>query len=105
MFHFIDFLIITAIFVLLFILQMLLSRQPAKWPGLLLPIFSFVVSLGLFGVKFWAAVQLPFTLQGYLAPFVSFLLANIPTSVFLGVYFIFKLISDSRKIVVDKSQK
>ena len=66
-------------------LQVFLSGRESKWPGLVLPImaflFSFLYPLSMTaptaGVNVVAVVQL----------FLTFVVGNIPTGVFLSIYF------------------
>jgi hypothetical protein len=64
-------------------LQIFLSLREPRWPGLVLPILSFCVSLlGLFGVaNFGDSAALAVTAV------TVFLLYNIPTVLLLAVYF------------------
>jgi len=66
-------------------LQIFLSKRESKWPGLILPIISFIVALlfplnmampseGVTGSFIWEMI-------------VVFLLGNIPTVILLGIYF------------------
>lgn len=66
-------------------LQIYLSKKESKWPGLILPIISvlisifFVLNIAFFGNE--SIGQIIYTLL------VSILMANIPTIVFLAIYF------------------
>ena len=66
------------------VLQMYLSRKPSRWPGLVLPIISFLFSLlyplsmaDMGGDRSALIAQL----------LLVWLLANIPTFIFLAIYF------------------
>lgn len=66
-------------------LQVFLSKRENKWPGLALPAIAFVLSL-------LYPLNMPVPLDGVSAGFVFqmlavWLLANIPTIVFLAIYF------------------
>ena len=61
------------------LLQIFLSRAERKWPGLILPIISFLFSFlypfnMLAGTPIWQV-------------FLVWLLGNIPTIIFLAIYF------------------
>lgn len=61
------------------LLQIFLSRAERKWPGLILPIISFLFSFlypfnMVSGTPIWKV-------------FVVWLLGNIPTIIFLAIYF------------------
>ena len=76
--------IVIVLMVLAVVLQMYFSRKPARWPGLVLPIIAFLFSLLYplnmpdFGGDRGALIaQL----------LLVWLLANIPTFIFLAIYF------------------
>ena len=79
-------LLITLVFVaLVVLLQIFLSKRESIWPGLILPILSF-----LFSVLFVLNMVLP--PEGVTGGFVwesifAFLLENIPTVILLAIYF------------------
>lgn len=66
-------------------LQIYLSKKESKWPGLILPIISVLISIflvlniSLFGNE--SSWQIIYTLC------ISVLITNIPTAVFLAIYF------------------
>ena len=67
------------------LLQIFLSKRESKWPGLVLPIIAF-----LFGLLFPLNMIAPS--EGVTAGFIFqmilvWLLGNIPTIVFLAIYF------------------
>lgn len=67
------------------VLQVFLSKRENKWPGLVLPIISF-----LFGLLYPLNMAAP--TEGLTAGFIVqmiliWLLGNIPTIVFLAIYF------------------
>ena len=65
-------------------LQMYLSRKPARWPGLVLPIIAFLFSLlYLLNMADFGGDRGALIAQLLLV----WLLANIPTSIFLAIYF------------------
>ena len=77
-------LIIIVLMALAAALQMYLSRRPSCWPGLVLPVISFLFSLlyplnmaDIGGDRSALIAQL----------LLVWLLANIPTSIFLAIYF------------------
>lgn len=70
---------------LLIMLQIFLSRRESKWPGLVLPIISFLFGL-LYPLNMLApseGVNAGFAFQMILV----WLLGNIPTIIFLAIYF------------------
>lgn len=62
-----------------------LAKRPAKWPGLLLPGIFMLVSL--IAVASLALSYPGFSANSVLALVVTFVLANIPTMVLLGIFF------------------
>ena len=74
---------------LLVFLQVILSKSASKLSGLLLPVFSFLFSLlGAAGYYYYAADIFS---QAVLVPvFFIFLLLNVPTAIFLGIYSVFQ---------------
>lgn len=67
------------------LLQIFLSRQTRKWPGLLLPILSLLLSL-----LYPLSMVLPaegFTPGFAVQMLMIWLLANIPTAVLLAIHF------------------
>lgn len=65
-------------------LQIFLSRRENKWYGLILPGLSLLVSL-LYCINIMATGDM---LQDTILIFTTFTLANIPTFIFLVIYFI-----------------
>ena len=66
-------------------LQIFLSRRESKWPGLVLPIISF-----LFGLLYPLNMAFPsggVTVGFIFQMLVVWLLGNIPTIIFLAIYF------------------
>lgn len=77
-----------AVLVGIVFLQIFLSKRESRWPGLILPVISFVVAL-LFPLNM---VMPP---EGVTSSFIvemiaAFLLANIPTIILLLIYFGFR---------------
>ena len=65
------------------LLQIFLSRREEKWPGLILPVISFLWSLlYLFGLMSRGSL-----LEDMLMALFTMLLTNIPTFVLLAIYF------------------
>ena len=77
-------LIIIVLMALAAALQMYLSRRPSRWPGLVLPVISFLFSL-LYPLSMadFGGDRGAFIAQLLLV----WLLANIPTFIFLAIYF------------------
>lgn len=67
-------------------LQIFLSRRESKWPGLILPILTFLFSLSY--PCFMILPQDGATAGFLFAVFLVWLMANIPTVVSLLIYFI-----------------
>lgn len=65
------------------ILQVFLSRRIAKWPGLILPIITFLYSL----LIQLAIVPTSDWKSTVFLVLYAFFIANIPTAVFLAIYF------------------
>ena len=76
--------IVIVLMVLAVVLQMYFSRKPARWPGLVLPIIAFLFSL-LYPLNMadFGGDRGAFIAQLLLV----WLLANIPTFIFLAIYF------------------
>lgn len=67
------------------LLQIYLSRRPSKWPGLVLPAISGILSLTMpMGVL---AVEGSPAFSAVITALFSFLIANIPTLVLLAIYY------------------
>ena len=63
-------------------LQIFLSRRHSRWPGLILPVLSFLVSLlYLFNLADSGSV-----VQNILMALVTLLVSNLPTLVLLAIY-------------------
>lgn len=63
-------------------LQIFLSRRRSRWPGLVLPVISFLVSLlYLFNLADTGSV-----VQNILMALVTLLVSNLPTLVLLAIY-------------------
>ena len=63
-------------------LQIFLSRRRSRWPGLILPVLSFLVSLlYLFNLADSGSV-----VQNILMALVTLLVSNLPTLVLLAIY-------------------
>lgn len=73
-----------AVLVGIVFLQIFLSKRENRWPGLILPIISFIVAL-LFPLNMVMPPE-GVTSSFVLEMIVSFLLANIPTVILLGIY-------------------
>ena len=81
--------VLGAIFVLLLlagivVLQIFLSRRPSKWPGLVLPILSFLFSL-IYPLNM--AVSDGDLMSFVLQLLIVWLVGNIPTILLLLIYF------------------
>ena len=67
------------------VFQVFLSKRESRWPGLILPILSFLYSF-LYPLNFTATAD--GTKVGlFLQILVVFLLGNLPTILLLGIYF------------------
>lgn len=68
------------------LLQVFLSRRKSKWPGLVLPAISFLAS---FLYPFVLIVPAASTTFGFIFRMMeTWLLVNIPTAIFLAIYFV-----------------
>lgn len=67
------------------LLQIFLSKRESKWPGLILPIISFLVAL--LNPLLMVMPQEGVTGSFVLEMIITFLLGNIPTVILLGIYF------------------
>lgn len=79
--------IFSLLFLLLFFggmvaLQLFLSRREARWPGLILPLFTFCLSL----LPVLSIVDTGSVSQNVLLVIVTLLLGNIPTLILMGIY-------------------
>lgn len=77
------------VFVALILFQIILSKRDNKWAGLIIPIISF-------GLSFISILAMPYylSLAGsvltiILRVILVFVITNIPTAIFLAIYFIF----------------
>lgn len=67
------------------LLQIFLSKRESKWPGLVLPIIAFLFGL-LFPLNMVAPVE-GVTVGFIVQMIIVWLIGNIPTIVFLAIYF------------------
>ena len=70
-------------------LQVFLSRSESKWPGLVIPGISFLISVW-YALSYYAYAFVPSESEAValaLPVLVIFLIVNIPTYVFLAIYF------------------
>ena len=63
-------------------LQIFLSRRRSRWPGLVLPVISFLVSL----LYLFNLVDTGSVVQNILMALVTLLVSNLPTLVLLAIY-------------------
>lgn len=79
-------LIVTLLFLVgVIFLQIFLSKRESKWPGLVLPVITF-----LFGLLVPLNMMVPVegvTLGFVVQMIMVWLLANVPTFIFLAIYF------------------
>ena len=76
--------IILLFFVAIILLQIVLSKRENKWTGLIIPIISFGLSiLWILNIQYYLALS-RLTLKVILV----FIITNIPTAIFLAIYFI-----------------
>lgn len=90
MFNPINALITLALLVGIVLLQIFLSRRESRWPGLVIPSFTFLFSLCVtVGVALFSFVPTQDNgLGAVIVPaLLLFLVYNIPTLVLLGIYF------------------
>ncbi len=73
--------VLLILFAALIVLQVFLAKRPGKWVGLILPIVSFVISI------FLTTVTPRLLSARFFVPIV-FILSNIPTVVYLVIYFV-----------------
>ena len=64
------------------LLQIYLSKRESKWPGLVLPIISFLISF-----IYPLNMAIPSVGGFFVALLLGWLIANIPTYVLLAIYF------------------
>lgn len=68
------------------VLQIFLSGSKRKWPGLIIPVLSFIYSLiGVLGIAAFGAASAG-EVGGMIA--IVLLLMNIPTAVLIAIYFV-----------------
>lgn len=73
-------------FVAIILLQIVLSKRENKWLGLIIPIISFGLSiLWILGIPYYLSLS-GLTVKVILV----FILTNIPTAIFLLIYFIYQ---------------
>ena len=66
--------------IVLCILQIFLVKKKSKWVGLMLPLISFVFSVFLIVIS-------PNFISSNLIIFIIFILVNIPTAIYLTIFF------------------
>ena len=71
-----------ALLVGVILLQIYLSKKESKWPGLVLPIISFLISF-----VYPLNMAIPSVGGFIVALILGWLLANIPTIILLAIYF------------------
>lgn len=72
--------LILFLLIALCILQIYLAKRKSKWVGLILPLITFVISIFLVVIS-----------PNYnLAIFITFILVNIPTAIYLIIFFIYR---------------
>ena len=71
-----------ALLVGVILLQIYLSKRESKWPGLVLPIISFLISF-----IFPLNMAIPFVGGFIVVLILGWLIANIPTIILLAIYF------------------
>ena len=71
-----------ALLVGVILLQIYLSKRESKWPGLVLPIISFLISF-----VYPLNMAIPSVGGFIVALILGWLLANIPTIILLAIYF------------------
>lgn len=84
-------LITLALLVGIVLLQIFLSRWESRWPGLILPVLSFLFSLCVtYGAALFAYMSTQDTGLGdvIISTLLLFLSYNIPTLVLLAIYFV-----------------
>ncbi len=69
--------------VVLSISQTYLAKKRSKWAGLILPLITFVFSLFLLIIS-------PNFISSNLIIFIIFVLVNIPTAIYLIIFFIYR---------------
>ena len=79
--------------VVLSILQTYLAKKRSKWVGLILPLITFVFSLFLLIIS-------PNYISSNLIIFITFILVNIPTAIYLIIFFIYR--DKNKQSEVDK---
>ncbi len=69
--------------IVLSILQTYLVKKKSKWVGLMLPLISFAFSIFLIVIS-------PNFISSDLIIFITFVLVNIPTAIYLTIFFIYR---------------
>jgi hypothetical protein len=83
--------VLLLIFIGTIVLQIFLSKMANKWVSLILPFFGFIFSLVVVLVVVLNIIPTPNdTLRIIMAAVISFLLANIPTGIYLVIYAVCK---------------
>lgn len=77
-------LIAMALLIGITILQIFLSKKESKWPGLILPLICFIISIAIFDVK----VSDSSIISVLLSLIASFMLYSIGTAILLIMYFV-----------------
>lgn len=68
------------------LLQIILSKRDSKWPGLIIPIILFGLSiLWVLGMPYYLALS-----GSIFNVIIVFITTNIPTVLFLSIYFIYR---------------
>lgn len=80
-------LLLSAVSVGIIFLQIFFSKTESKWPGLILPVISFLAAL-LFPLLMAVVPPEGITKNYILETVITFLLLNIPTVILLGIYFV-----------------
>lgn len=80
-------LVIRGIFLLVMLvggvfLQMFLSRRQSRWPGLVLPLLTFLISL----LYLFSLADSGSALRNILTALATLLLSNLPTLILLAIY-------------------
>lgn len=84
MFFPINIIIVLLFFIAIVLLQIILSKRENKWPGLIIPIISFGFSiLWILNIPNYLSLS-----RLMIKVILVFILANIPTAIFLAIYFI-----------------
>lgn len=94
---FVALLLLILFLVAIILLQIILSKRENKWPGLIIPIISFGLSmLWIMGIPYYLS------LSGLILKVVLvFIITNIPTAFFLAIYFNYR----KKKTKIDEIYK